>query len=119
MINVLSVDGSRHRKHFSRSQSCPHPHHDRSNSLQGTPHALFPATTEACATPLLTDTPITPHTMIPTGIVTLHPALTTSCMGATHTTPWTRAGLTPAAPTTQHKDLSPGRSNNAQGPQPP
>ena len=65
------------------------------------------------------DAPVTPHAVIPTGIVTLHLTLTTSPMGATHATPWTRARITPASPTTQHQDLSPGRSNNAQDPQHP
>ena len=55
-----------------------------------------------------------PYAMIPTDIVTLHPTLTTSPVGATHATPWTRASLTPATPATPHKDLSPRKSSNAQ-----
>ena len=62
---------------------------------------------------------ITPHTVIPSGKVALHPTLATSPMGMTHATPWTRAGLIPAAPNLQHKNLSPGKSSNTQDPQPP
>ena len=65
------------------------------------------------------DTPITPNAVIPTGIVAPHPALTISPTGATHATPWTGASLTLAIPTTPHKDLNPGKSNNAQDPEPP
>ena len=73
----------------------------------------------ACVTPHVMDGPITPHTLLPTGKVTLHPTLTTSPVGATHATPQTGASLAPAAPSTQHKDLSPGKSSNAQDPKPP
>ena len=87
--------------------------------LEGTPHALLPATTVAGATPQPVGTPVTPCTVMPSGIVSLHPALTTSPMGTTHTTPWTGTNLTLAAPATQHKNLSPGKSSNAQDPQLP
>ena len=75
--------------------------------LEGTPNTLLPATTAAHATLQLMDTPITPHTMIPTGIVIFHPVLTISLTDATHTTPQTGAGLTPATPTMPHKNHSP------------
>ena len=87
--------------------------------LEGTPHVLLPATAATHATPQPMDGPITPHAVIPSGIVALHPTLTTSPVGATLANPWTRASLTPAAPTTQHKDFSPGKSSNVQDPQPP
>ena len=63
--------------------------------------------------------PITPHNVIPSGIVTPHPRLTNSPTGATHTTPQTRAGLSQAPPSTQHKDLSPEKSSKAPDPEPP
>ena len=88
-------------------------------ALEGTPHTLPLATTAAHATLQLMDTPITPHAAIPTGIVTSHPTLTISPTGATCTTPQTGADLAPATPTMRHKDLSSGKSSNAQDPQPP
>ena len=88
-------------------------------ALEGTPHTLLPATTAAHATLQPMDAVTTPHAMITTGTVAPHALLTISPTGATHTTWWTEATLTPAAPTTQHKILSPGRQSNAQGPQPP
>ena len=78
-------------------------------TLEGTPHALLPATAAACAALQLMDAPITPHAMIPTSIVEPHPTLAIFPTGTNHTTPQTRASLTPAAPTTQHKFPSPGR----------
>ena len=83
--------------------------------MEDTPHTLLPATAAACTTHLLMDAP----TMITTGIVTPHSALAISPAGATHATQWIRAALTPAVPTTQHKNLSPGRLSNAQDLQPP
>ena len=80
--------------------------------LEGTPNTPLPATTAACATPQPMDASITPHTMIPTGIVTPHPTLAISPIGTTHATPWTRASHTPATLTAQHKDLSPEKSGN-------
>ena len=65
------------------------------------------------------DAPVIPHTMIPKGIVTPHPTLTTSPTSTTHATPWNRASLTPTTPTAQHKDLSPEKSSNAPDPQHP
>ena len=53
------------------------------------------------------DAPITPHTVISTDIVAPHPILTTSPTGITHTTPQTKASLSPKNP------------NSAQDPQPP
>ena len=53
------------------------------------------------------DAPITLQAMIPTGIVTPHLAFTISPTGTTHATTQTGAGLVPAAPTVQHKILSP------------
>ena len=82
--------------------------------LEGTPHTLLQATTAAHAAPQPMDAPITPHAMIPTGIVTLHPTLTTSPVGTTHATPWTGASFSPATFTSHHKDLTPERSNNTQ-----
>ena len=61
--------------------------------LGGTPHTLLPATTAAHAATQLMNIPIIPCVMIPTGIVILHPTFTSFAMGATHTTPQTRAGL--------------------------
>ena len=84
--------------------------------LEGTPCTLPPATTSAHAILQPIETPITLHTMIPTGIVVPHPTLTISPADITHATPWTGADLTPAAPTTQHKNLSPGKSINPQDP---
>ena len=71
-------------------------------NLEGTPYAFPPATTAAQATLQLMDTP----TMITTCIVTPHPIFTIS---PADTTPQTKAALAPAAPTMQHKILSPGR----------
>ena len=87
------------------------PHHTATEAaaLEGTPHTLLPATAAGCATPQLIDTSITPCTVIPTGIVSPHPALTISSTGATHTTLWTGAALASAASTMQNKILSPGR----------
>ena len=47
-------------------------------TLEGTPHALLPATTAACSTLQSMGAPITPHAMIPAGIITPHPTLTIS-----------------------------------------
>ena len=65
------------------------------------------------------DTPVTTHAMAPTGIVTPHPTLATSSADLTHTTPQTRACLNPAPSTTQHRNFSPEKPNNAQDPQLP
>ena len=78
-------------------------------ALKGTPHALLPATTVVHATLQAMDTPITPFAMIPTDIVAPYFTLIISPKDTTHTTPWTGASLAPAAPTTQHKILSPER----------
>ena len=86
--------------------------------LEGTPHALLPATTAAYNILQLMDTSITPCTMRSTGIVTPHPTLTTSPADITHTPPWTRASPAPAPPTTQHRNLSQEKPNSAQD-QPP
>ena len=82
--------------------------------LEGTLHALLPATTATHATLQLLDAPIDPCT-----ITTPHPTLTTFPTGTTHATPHTRASLIPATPTTEHKDTKPGRSSNTQDPQTP
>ena len=87
--------------------------------LEGTPCTPLPATAAACATPQLMDASITPCAVIPTGIVVPHPTLATSPAGATHATLHTRASLSSAHPTKQHKDLSPAKSNNASDPQHP
>ena len=86
--------------------------------LEGTPYALL-AIAAAHAAPQLMNVPITPHAVISTGIAILHPALFTSPVGATHATLWIRASLTSATSSTQHKDVSPEKSCNAQDPQPP
>ena len=87
--------------------------------LEGTLHNPLLVTAAVHTTPQLMDTPIIPHTVIPTGIVTPHPALTTTPAGVTHATPQMRASLTPATPTAQQKDLSPEKSGNAPDPQHP
>ena len=76
--------------------------------LECTPCTLLPGTTAAHTAPQPMDAPINPHTMIPTGIVAFHPVFANSPTGATHATSQTRTGLTPATPSTQHKDLSLG-----------
>ena len=63
--------------------------------LEDTCLARLLVTTVACATLQPIDALITPHTVISTGIVAPHLALTTSPTGITHTTPWTGASLTP------------------------
>ena len=78
-------------------------------ALEGTPHAPLPANAAACAAIQLMDAPGTLHTVKLTGIVAPHPAFTISPTGTTHGTPPTRASLTPAAPTTQHRILCPGK----------
>ena len=88
-------------------------------ALEGTLCNPLPATAAAYTALQPMDTPVTPHTVIPTGIVTPHPALAISPTGTTHATPQTGAGITPATPTAQHRDLSPEKSSNAQDPQPP
>ena len=57
----------RHRRHYSRSQSCPHSHCDRSSSFRT--HTLLPATKEAHTALQPMDVPVTPWAMISTGIV--------------------------------------------------
>ena len=81
--------------------------------LEGTPRALLPATTAAHPALQPMHSPVT-HC----SVVTPHPALTTSPTVTTQATPWTGASLTPATPTTQHKDSNTGKSSNAQDPQP-
>ena len=98
-----SYYGPRYRRHFSRSQPHPHSHHDCSSSCKGTPHDPLPATAAVNAALQPMDAPITPHAMIPTGIVTHHPTLATSPRGTTHATPQTGTSLTLALPTAQHK----------------
>ena len=80
--------------------------------LEGTSHALLPATPAPCTTLQLMDVPIIPCTMI----FTPHPTLTTSPTGTTHATLQTGASFTPATPTAQQGDLSPEKSSNAQYP---
>ena len=86
--------------------------------LEGTPCALLPATAAAHSAPEPMDAPISPHAMVPTGIVTLHPTLATSPMGSAHANSQNRADLVPATPATQHKDISPRESSNVQDPLP-
>ena len=87
--------------------------------LEGTPHAPFPAIAAACAALCLMDASITTHAMTPTSIATPHSTIATSSTDITHTTPQTRAGFTPATPTTQQMNLSPEKPNNSQDPQLP
>ena len=77
-------------------------------ALEGTPHTLLSTTAASTALQLM-DTPITPNAVITTDTVAPHPTLTISPTGATDTTPWTEATLTPAAPATEHKILNPER----------
>ena len=69
----------------------------KATALEETPHALLSATTAAYATLYRRNGLVIPHAMISTGIVTPHQTLNISPTGATHTTPWTRASLSPAA----------------------
>ena len=78
-------------------------------ALRNTPRALLPATTAAHTTLQPMDAPITPHTVMMTGTVAPHPTLAISAVGATHISPLTEATLAPAASTTHHKILRPGR----------
>ena len=56
-------------------------------ALEGTPHVSLPSTAAACTALQPMDAPITPHTVIPTGIVT-HPTLTIhSC----HSMDWSQS----------------------------
>ena len=75
--------------------------------LESTPHTSLAATTAACATLQPIDAPITTHAMTPNGIVAQNPTLATSPTDITHATPLTGAGLAPATPTAQHRNLSP------------
>ena len=79
----------------------------------------LPATTAVCATLQPMDAPITPHTLTPTIIVTLHSTLATSPACLTHTTSETGAGLPPTTPTKQHKDHCQEKLSNAPEPQHP
>ena len=89
--------------------------------LEVTHHTPHPATMAAHATFQPLEVPITIHTMThPTGTVAPHPTLTTSPADITHTIiPWTRAGLTPASPTTLHKKHSQEKSSHAEDLQTP
>ena len=111
--------GPRHGRHFSRSQSSCHSHCDRSSSSEDTSCAPHPAMIAACIALWLMDAPITTCAMMPTGIVTSHPTLTTSLADITHTTPQTRAGLTPATPTTLHRKNNKEKPSYVQDLQPP
>ena len=86
---------------------------------EGTPCTPHPATTAACAVLWLMVIPITTCIVTPTGIVAPHPTLATSLTDVTHTTPQTGPSLAPATPTTQHRNLSPEKPNNAQDPEAP
>ena len=99
----------------------PVPVHTKTEAaaLEGTPYTHLPATAAACATIQPIDAPIAPQAVIPTGIVVPNPTLNISPIGTAHATPQTGADLVPAAPTMQHKNLSPGKSSNPQDPQPP
>ena len=97
---------------------CPTPIHTMTEAaaLEGTLHTLLPAIAIAHAILQPMDAPITPHIVMPTGIVTPHPILTTSPAGATHITPWTEPYLAPADPSMQHRNLSPGKLSKTQEP---
>ena len=87
--------------------------------LEGTPHTPLPATTAAHATLWPMDDPITTHALTPTGIVAPHPTFTISPADVIHATLQTRACLTPAPITSQHRNPSLEKPNNTQDPQPP
>ena len=74
--------------------------------LEGTSDALLPAIVAGNTTLWLIDAPITTHSVTPPGIVTPHPILATSPTDITYPTLQTGAGLTPATPTTQQRNLS-------------
>ena len=87
-----------------------------SESTPCTPH---PATTAACNNLWLMDAPITTHAVTPTGIVTLHPAPAIFPTDVIYTSPQTRSSLSPASPTTLHRNLSQEKPSNIQDLQPP
>ena len=124
-INIPATRGTDHTPimapdigDFSAGYSpVPIPNATEAAGLEGTPHTLLPATTAAHITLQVMDAPVNPYAMIPTGIVTPHPVLTTSPTDTTHTTPQTEVSLTPATPTTEYKDLKPEKSSNAPDPQ--
>ena len=79
---------------------------------EGTSHAPHPTTMAAHTALWLMDAPITTCTMTPTGIVTLHPTLTTSATDVTHATPKSRTSLTPVTPTAMHRKHSQEKPSN-------
>ena len=89
-----------------RADHSPAPIH---TATKAAPCTLLPATTADHTALQPMDIPVIPCTMITMGKVTPHLTLAISPTGATYTAPWSKAILTPAAPTMQHKILSPGR----------
>ena len=113
-----SYYGQRHRRHFSRSQSCHCLHCNRRSSFRRYTSCSSSSHCSSLHHPLADGCPITTHAMTPAVIVAPHPTVTTSPTEVTHATPQTRASLAPATPTTQHRNLSPEKPNNGQDPQP-
>ena len=126
-INTLTTGGTDHASIMGpdigdiTADHSPAPTHTvtEAAAVEDTLCTLLPATTAACATLQPMDATVTPYAVIPPGIVTPHPTLTISQTGTTYTTLQTGANLVPATPTTQHKNLSPGKFSNTQDPQPP
>ena len=109
-----------HGRHFSRSQSHGHSHHDKSSSFR---RHTWHSSSSHCSSSyhlLANGHPVTTCAITPTGIVASHPTLATSPTDITHVTPQTGASsLTPATPKTQHRILIPEKPKNTQNPQPP
>ena len=77
-----SYYGSRHRKHYSRSQSHPHLHHDRSHNFRrDTLHSSSSHQSSPCHPSASGCSPV-----ITTGKVTPHSTFAISPTGATHST---------------------------------
>ena len=111
--------GLRYGRHFSRSQSCYHSHHNRSSSFRRNTWCSSSSHHSSTCSPLA-DTCHCHHLHCDTNRHShTHSAPTTSPTDITHATSQTGAGLTPATPTTQYKNLSPEKPSNAQDHQPP
>ena len=109
-----SYYGSRHRRWFSRSQSCLHSCHDRSSSFRmHTSHSSSSHHSNSC------HPSANGCSCYPSPHRYTHPALATSPASTTHVTLLTKTTLTPVTSTIQHKDTNPGKSRNFQDHQPP
>ena len=109
----------RHRRHFRRSQSHPNLHHDRSSSFKRHTSCSSSNHHSSLCCPLADECSHYTSCHDTSRHSCTLPTLATSPAGITDATPQTGDSLTPTAPTTQHKDLSQGRSGNTQDPQPP